>query len=83
MTRDQIGERIANALATVLGHRQFELNDSLVASDVEGWDSLTHMSIITAVEKEFSVRFKLKEINKLKDMGSLIDLVEGKMNAPA
>jgi len=46
---------------------------------VEGWDSLTHMSIITGLEKEFDVRFKLRELNKLRNMGTLIELIQGKL----
>ena len=47
---------------------------------VEGWDSLTHMSLITAVEDRYGFRFKLKELNQLKTVGSLIDLVEAKQH---
>lgn len=79
MTREEIITRIASTLTTVLGHGQFEMRDDLEANQVEGWDSLTHMMIITGIEKEFSVRFKLKEINKLKNMGSLIELVNAKL----
>lgn len=83
MNREEIVARIARTLTTVLGHDQFRMNDDLVAGQVEGWDSLTHMMIITGIEKEFNVKFKLKEINKLKNMGSLIELVGAKLNGPA
>ena len=83
MTREEIVQRIAKTLTSVLGHDQFEMRDELEAGDVEGWDSLTHMMIITGIEKEFGVKFKLKEINKLKNMGSLIELVDTKLHAPA
>jgi acyl carrier protein len=46
---------------------------------VEGWDSLTHMVILTEIEKEFGIQFKLKEINKLKNMGNLIELITSKL----
>jgi acyl carrier protein len=56
------------------------MNDSLLAKDVEGWDSLSHMVIITEVEKFFKIQFKLKELNKLTNMGNLISLIELKLN---
>ncbi len=79
MQREELLPRIRRTVETVLGHGDFEMRDDLTAADVEGWDSLTHMSIITGLEKEFSVKFKLKEINKLKNMGSLIELIQAKL----
>ena len=79
MERDLITPRIQRTLVAVLGHDRFELRDDLTAPDVEGWDSLTHMSIITGLEKEFDVKFKLREINKLRNMGTLIELISSKL----
>ncbi|MBP7155168.1 MAG: acyl carrier protein [Flavobacteriales bacterium] len=79
MERDLITSKIQMTLIAVLGHGRFELHDDLTASDVEGWDSLTHMSIITGLEKEFDVKFKLREINKLRNMGTLIELISAKL----
>ncbi|HRH70324.1 MAG: acyl carrier protein [Flavobacteriales bacterium] len=81
MEREELVPRIQRSVSAVLGHANFEMRDDLTAADVEGWDSLTHMSIITGLEKEFNVKFKLKEINKLKNMGSLIELIQSKFAA--
>lgn len=78
MERQAIVEKIHGTLVSVLGHDDFEMSDDLTATDVEGWDSLTHMTIITALERDFGVKFKLREINKLKNMGSLIELISSK-----
>ena len=79
MEREDIKTRIGSTIEKILGHNEFELHDGLIASEVNGWDSLTHMEIITGIEKSFGVRFRLKEINKLKNMGSLVDLVTSKL----
>lgn len=78
MERNTIIEGIRDTVRGVIGHDSFEMRDDLTAADVEGWDSLTHMTIISRLEARFSVRFKLKEINKLKNMGSLIELIAEK-----
>ncbi len=78
MERSTIVEGIRETLTAVLGHDAFEMREDLKATDVEGWDSLTHMNIITQLEKKFSIKFKLKEINKLKNLGSLIELITDK-----
>ena len=55
------------------------LNDGITASDIGSWDSLSHMLMITEVENAFSVKFKLREINRLKNVGTLIELIESKL----
>jgi acyl carrier protein len=79
MERTQIVHQIQEILERVLKHNRFEIHDELTATMVEGWDSLTHMVIITEIEKSFAVQFKLKEINKLKNMGNLIELIQSKL----
>ncbi|MDO7171363.1 acyl carrier protein [Mariniflexile sp. AS56] len=79
MERTTIIEKIKITLTHVLGHENFELTDDLTAKDVDGWDSLSHMMIITKIEEEFKITFKLRDLNKLNNMGSLISLVQSKL----
>ena len=48
------------------------------ASDIDGWDSLMHVSLLMSVEAEFGVRFSSSEVALLNDVGELIDLVRDK-----
>lgn len=80
MERIEIIINIKKILISVLEHDRFETTEELSAKDVDGWDSLTHMVIITEIESVFSVRFKLKELNKLNNLGNLVDLVQSKLN---
>ncbi len=79
MERKEIIEKLKVILTSVLKHDKFDIHDNLSASDVEGWDSLSHMTIVTEIEKEFNIKFKLKELNKLKNITSLIELIELKL----
>ncbi len=79
MERNEIIEKIRIILISVLKHEDFELKNELSAADVDGWDSLTHMIIITEIETTFGIRFKLKELNKLNNLGSLIELISSKL----
>ena len=81
MERIEIINRVEKILTDILKHHHFEMQDELTASDVDGWDSLTHMMIINEIEKNFGVKFKLKELNRLTNMGSLIELIESKFDA--
>jgi acyl carrier protein len=46
------------------------------ASDVEGWDSLMHVTLVVNVERVFCVRFTSAEIARLKNVGELLDLID-------
>jgi acyl carrier protein len=78
MERNEMSQKMTEVLTSVLKHNNFEIRDDLVAADVEGWDSLTHMDIISAIEEKFEVKFKLRDLNKLKNMGSLFELIISK-----
>lgn len=81
MERADIMKQLRQILVSVLKHEKFEMRDDLSAADVEGWDSLTHMAIITEIEKSFSFRFKLKELNSLRNMSTLVELIQLKIAA--
>lgn len=49
------------------------------ALTVEGWDSLAHINLIAAIEQEFRIRFALGELQELKNVGEMIDLMERKL----
>lgn len=80
MERDEIYQRVRIILISVLKHENFSMQDCMTAQEVDGWDSLSHMTIISTIEKEFSITFKLKELNRIKNMGILLDLLESKMS---
>jgi acyl carrier protein len=48
------------------------------ASNVEGWDSLAHVNIVMAIEKRFKIRFALGELQDLKNVGEMVELIEKK-----
>ena len=46
------------------------------AADVEGWDSLTHVTLVLTIEKAFAIRFKSSQVASLKNVGELADLID-------
>lgn len=56
-----------------------ELTPALSAKDVPEWDSLTHISLLVAVEKAFSVRFRVGEVESAKNVGEFADLIAKRM----
>ncbi|MYM97999.1 acyl carrier protein [Duganella vulcania] len=64
-------------------------NDTLVvtpeltAKDVDGWDSLTHMSLIVAVEEHFKIKFKLRDVVKFRNLGDMCATVLASLKSRA
>lgn len=78
MNRIDILEKLSIIFRETFNDNSIVLLDDMTPADVENWDSLTHMLMITKVEEIFGVKFKLKELNKLKRVGDIILLLEEK-----
>lgn len=79
MEQTAIREKLTGIFRSTFDDSSIELRDDMTANDVSNWDSLTHMLMIGEVENTFAIKFKLKELNKLKDVGTLIILIAEKM----
>ena len=79
MTQDEIKDKLSAIIRDVLDDETIVLTRETSAKDVEDWDSLAHISIIVAIEKEFKVKFDLYELKPLKNVGEMIDLIHSKI----
>ena len=75
---DDTLQRMQRTFRAVLDNDTLELLPQMTAADVEGWDSLSHIDLIVALEREFKIKFTTAEISKLKNVGELETLVTGK-----
>ncbi|MDP4115333.1 MAG: acyl carrier protein [Bacteroidota bacterium] len=73
-----ISERLKATILKELKLDDYDIQDTMRADEVPGWDSLNHINVIIAVEKEYGVRFKNIEVLKLKCIGDLQKLVDSK-----
>jgi acyl carrier protein len=76
-------ERLQRLFRDVLDDPRLVLTPESNAESIEGYDSLVHINIISAVEQEFSVRFELKDILDLQNTADLVALVERKQKLAA
>jgi len=49
------------------------------SATIDGWDSLAHINLISAIEQEFGIRFALGELEAMTDVGDMIELMEKKI----
>jgi acyl carrier protein len=74
-----ISHRLSQVLLRELGLEDYDFQDSTTADRVPGWDSLRHVGILAAVEREFGVRFRSLEVIRLRNIGELQTLVDRKI----
>jgi acyl carrier protein len=69
MLREEGAARLTEIMRNVFDEEDVEYKDSLTADDVEGWDSLSHVPFLVAVENSFGLRFTSSEIDGFKNVG--------------
>ena len=78
--KEIIVEKLTAVFRKIFNNNQLVLSPEMASKDVESWDSLTHMLMITEVEEAFSIRFSLRELTHLKNVGNLMDHIEAKLS---
>ena len=79
MTRQEIVAKIRDILADVLEKDDLDITEATKAEDVEDWDSINHVKLLIGLESELNFRFATSEVEGLKDVGALVDLVQRKL----
>jgi acyl carrier protein len=74
-----ISDRLKAVLLRELKLDDFAFDDATTANQVPGWDSLSHVRVITAVETEYGIRFRPLEIVRLRSVGDLQAAIERKL----
>ncbi len=81
--RELIKTKLENVFRDVFDDDTLSLTDATTAADVEEWDSLMHISLVVAIEKEFSFRLNAAEVGKLENVGGMLTLIEEKTGSPS
>ena len=80
MERLKLVERLTKIFQKTFSDDSILLVNELTANDVNDWDSLTHMILISEIEQDLNIKFKLKELNKMKNVGVLIEIIASKIS---
>ena len=79
MERNEILKRVEEIFREELEQEDLVLSDETTADDVDGWDSLSHVHLVAAMEEAFGIEFKSREILSWDNVGDLIDSIEKKV----
>lgn len=74
MTVNEIYSRLEEVFEEVFD-RKIKLTPETTANDVDDWDSLAHITLISAVEGEFGMKFKMKEVSSMKNVGEMVSII--------
>lgn len=74
MNRDEVYARLKEVFQDVFD-KEVALGDATTAADVPGWDSLNHITLIGTIEDEFDIKFPMKDVVHMKNVGELVDKI--------
>lgn len=79
MTKEEIFKELKIILREIFKEQEFTIDIEDKISNIQGWDSLSHVNIIGMIEDKFNIRFTMGEIVTLKTVAELIDLIKEKL----
>jgi acyl carrier protein len=79
-SNDEILAKLDTIFQDILDDDELRLSPETTARDVENWDSLSHVRLMLTVEKSFGVKFSAAEIGRLKNVGSLVTLLQDRLS---
>ncbi|MFT5759373.1 MAG: acyl carrier protein [Alteromonadaceae bacterium] len=79
MTRESVFKEVQDIFRDIFDEDDLMINDETSSNDLDDWDSLNHINLVSAIEQEFKIKFALGELMELKDVGSMVDLMLEKL----
>ena len=72
-------DRVQNVFREVFDRDDLVIYNEMQAKDVEGWDSLTHITLIMTLEDTFKIKFTTREVMGFQNVGEMLDCLRGKL----
>lgn len=76
---DEILDQLQPIFQDILDQPDLVISRESNATNVEDWDSLAHINLVTTIEKHFKIKFALGELQELKNVGEMCDLIRTKL----
>ena len=80
MTREEAYEKLNEVFRDVFDDEEIVVNDSTTSSDIEDWDSLEHINLVSAVEQAFGIKFSMGQVVTMKNVGEMVDIILGQVD---
>lgn len=76
MDRSEIFAKLTEVFADVFDDSSIQLTESTTSADIPAWDSLTHITLIAEIEDAFDMKFAMKEVLGMQNVGEMVDIIE-------
>ena len=73
-------EELQEIFRSVFDDDSLIINRETTADDIDDWDSLAHIELVSNIEKKFSVKFTTAEVMSLENVGEFLDLINEKID---
>lgn len=73
--KELLWDRLNEVFRDIFDDKEINVDENTTSEDIEDWDSLEHINLIEAVEQEFSMTFKMKEISGMKNVGEMAEVI--------
>ena len=76
-------QKLSEIMEDTFDVEDIKIDENTTAEDIEEWDSLSHIRLVVAVEREFGIKFKNSELEGLMKVGDFVKLIDSKLSAQA
>ena len=80
MNREELTARVTDIFRNNFDDDEIVLTDETTAADIEDWDSLEQINLLVEMEREFGIKFTVGEVEGLRNVGEMLDLIESKIS---
>lgn len=80
MNKKEIVKRLTEVFRDIFDDDSIVITEKTTANDIDDWDSIEHINLIGAVEEEFDMRFKMREVSGMKNVGEMINIIAERGN---
>lgn len=80
MNEMEVYDKLTAIFRDIFDDDTIEINNETSAVDIEDWDSLEHINLISAIEKKFKMRFNMKQVSTMKNVGEMVSIIINETN---
>ena len=79
MSKEEILNDLQPIFQDIFDDEDLVITNESNAEQIEDWDSLSHIRLVVAIEKQFDIKFAFGGLQALKNVGEMIDLIQEKI----
>ena len=72
----ELDSKVRTIFCNTLKVEESVFNEDLAAGDIPQWDSIGHVNLLMAIEKDFSITFDVGDAIDIESIGDLLDMIE-------